>query len=201
MTKHAFHTYFEDAKATDTWPLFTTGPGGGKLTRVTHKVAGSSTPTVNFNLEKRDEDDPFSAGVDVWSGDKTADTTSTSESSFDAGTIAARQSVFLAASAIGGTVDKVMISGEWQDPDIIVSPSAPAGLDYAGGTPTILIAEITIDVSPAEPGQMDYRGTRVEFVAGIVRRRYAAQAPSKRRLGKKRRTDVRPAPPAGPWNS
>lgn len=198
--KHTFHTYYEDAEAADEWPLFTTGPEGGEITRVTHKVTGSSTPTVDFNLEKRDEDDPFAVGSNIWSSDKTADTTSTSETSFDAPTIAARQSVFLLASAINGTVAKVMISGEWQDPKITIAATTPGQLDYAGGIATIVIAAVTVDVQPAQPGKIDYATSRGAVLAGNVKRRYAAHAPRAGRIQRTRVVDVRATPPAGPWN-
>lgn len=201
MSKHQFHTYFEAAVDTDAWPLFTTGPDGGEITRITHKVTGSSTPTVDFNLEKRDENDPFSAGADIWSSDKTANTTSTSETSFDAATLAARQSVWFTASAKSGTVDKVMISGEWQDPKITITVTTPGKLDYAGGIATIVIAAVTMDVQPSEAGKIDYVGTRVEPLAGNLRRRFAAHAPMRRRPRLPRVVDVRNTPPVGLWNS
>lgn len=200
MSTHSFLTYIEDAEASDSWPLFTTGPAGGKLARVTHKVTGSSTPTVDFNLEKRNEDDPFSAGTGVWSGDKTADTSSTVETSFDAGDISARQSVWYVASAKTGTVSKVMISGEWKDPDVLVTLTRPGKLDYRGSIPTILIADVTIDILPVEPGKIDYAGPRAEYLAGGVKRRYASFAARARDTRVPGTRDVRNQPPAGQWN-
>jgi hypothetical protein len=201
MSVKTFHTYLTDAEATDGWPVFQAGPDAVRIKRVTHQVAGSSTPSLDFNLEKRDEDDPHTAGTDIWSADKTADATSSTETSFDAPDLAARQMLWFAASSVSGTVDAVHISGEYDLVPIEITVPAPADLYLYGIGATVLVEDVFHGVMCEIPGEVwIYQGgENPGALVGLVSQEFTAYRP--RRTGRRTagRADVRRRPPHGRW--
>lgn len=88
--------YLENPSAGQAFPL-RMQPVAGTMISVRH-ITDSGTAT--FNIEKRAPATPFTAGTDIWSSDKTADTSSTEETSFDSGSISEDQTLWCAVSGV-----------------------------------------------------------------------------------------------------
>jgi len=101
--------YIEDPTAADVFPLLSVADNC-TLVRVTHKT---DTGTVDFNLEKRAEGTPATAGTNVWTVDKQASSTSTAETTFDSAAIPADNWLVYAASAAASSPTKLWITIEY----------------------------------------------------------------------------------------
>ena len=101
--------YVENPTASDVFPLLKV-PDACTLVRVTHQT---DTGTVNFNLEKRAEGTPATAGTDVWTTDKQAGSTMTAETIFNSAAIPADNWLVFAASAVATSPTKLWISIEY----------------------------------------------------------------------------------------
>lgn len=100
--------YVEDSTGTDAFPLAGV-PDACTIVRVTHIT---DTGSCTFNLEKRSETTPFSAGTDVWSSDKTADTSFTAETSFNSAAIPADDMLYFVSSGTP-TADTLVLTVEY----------------------------------------------------------------------------------------
>lgn len=101
--------YVENPAASDVFPLLKV-PDACTLVRVTHQT---DTGTVDFNLEKRAEGTPATAGTDVWTTDKQAGSTMTGETSFNSAAIPADNWLIFSASAVASSPTKLWISIEY----------------------------------------------------------------------------------------
>lgn len=101
--------YVENPTATDAFPI-------GYIPQSATVIAVraiTDTGTVDFNIEKRAKLTPDVAGTNVWTADKQATASGMEQTSFDAGAVAADQWLYVAASAIASSPNKLWISVEY----------------------------------------------------------------------------------------
>lgn len=201
MALQTFHTYLTAAEAADNWPILTIAVRTMRLLRITHRVVGSGTPSVTFNLEKRGETTPFTPGTDVWSADKTATAASATVTAFDAGDLASRESLFFVASAINGTVDEVHISGEYDLVPQVVSVDGAGIVVVRGKQAVVLIEDVFHGVIQDFPGlvAVSQCSDPLDAFAGTASGEYTSYKPSRPTRRTPGRRDVRATPPPGPW--
>ncbi|MBI1825880.1 MAG: hypothetical protein HY287_05845 [Planctomycetes bacterium] len=101
--------YIENPTSTDELPLGYV-PDASTIVAVR---AVTNTGTVDFNIEKRNKFSPGSAGTNIWSADKQANSTGLEQATFDSAAISADQWLHYSASATIGTPAKLWISVEY----------------------------------------------------------------------------------------
>lgn len=105
--------YLQDPAAADVF-IMKGVPKGATLNYASYIV---DTGSLKFTVEKRANATPFSTGTAIWTtpaNDKTATSTSANTSSFDSGTIAARDMLFCRiASIVSGTPTGMFLYLEW----------------------------------------------------------------------------------------
>jgi len=197
MARHYFHNFFKDGANADKWPVFTVGPKGGTIIRLTHKLEGSSTPSTVGNFEKRDEDDPFTAGDDIQTSDITVNTSSSTITSFNNPDISGRQSVWFVATSVSGTVDSVMFQGEWEDPpDIEVAEAID--VDCGGGGYMVgVLGNTTKQVTPSA-GRVDLAMDAGCQLVGVLTTKSMARYTPRKRRALRGRTQLYSDLPPGP---
>lgn len=92
--------------------------GAGTITKVRATSMGSSTPVLNFNLQKRSLSTLASSGTNVFSSDQTADSDGQSYTSFSSAGFSDGDFIVLttpSSSASSGTVDLVLFEIEFNN--------------------------------------------------------------------------------------
>lgn len=90
-------------------------PASATITRIDHVAIGSGS-SLDFNVEIRNESTPEATGTQVWTTDQTANTTHSTEMSFNNDSVSAHQILFVTITALGGTApDAVYIGIELED--------------------------------------------------------------------------------------
>jgi len=103
--------FIEEPEALDEYPL-TSVASATTIQRVTYVT---DTGTVDFNLEKRAEATPMSAGTNIWSADETASSTSEASTTFNSSAIAEDEWLVFATSATTGVPTKLWINVEYTE--------------------------------------------------------------------------------------
>ena len=75
--------------------------------------AVTSAGTVDFNVEKRNKFSPGSAGTNIWSADKQANSAGLEQTSFESGSISADQWLHYSSSAVSGSPGRLWVCVEY----------------------------------------------------------------------------------------
>ncbi len=106
--QHSHMFYLSEPATDDAYVMFSV-PVASTIKQVKHRCYGSSTPTVDFNIEERGMSDPEAAGTNIWSTDKESDTTLATESSFNNDSLDADDVCVVTVSATSGTVTSLWV--------------------------------------------------------------------------------------------